>query len=99
MLVKIKEIDDANKTIKVTLLDIDELGSVIPMRDLDLRVLPGDSSIINLLKASTHAIIFTEDFSNKNNSVVITALNLTDDELNDEKERMIKTANRMKVGQ
>ena len=99
MLVKIKEIDDANKTIKVTLLDIDELGSVIPMRDLDLRVLPGDSYIINLLKASTHAIIFTEDFSNKNNSVVITALNLTDDELNDEKERMIKTANRMKVGQ
>lgn len=98
MLVKIKEIDDANKTIKVTLLDIDDLGSVIPMRDLDLQVLPGDSSIINLLKASTHAIIFTEDFSNKNNSVVITALNLTDDELNEEKERMIKTTNRVKVG-
>lgn len=84
------------RTIKVTLLDIDEFGSVIPMRNLDLKVLPGDSFVIELLKASSHAIIFTQDFSNRNNSVVISAISLTDDELNDEKEKIIKKANHIK---
>lgn len=96
MLVKVNKIDEAMRTIKVTLLDIDEFGSVIPMRNLNLKVLPGDSFVIELLKASSHAIIFTQDFSNRNNSVVISAISLTDDELNDEKEKIIKKANHIK---
>jgi hypothetical protein len=35
-------------------------------------------------------IIFTEGFSDENNSTIISAINLTDDELNHEKENMIK---------
>lgn len=96
MLVKVNEIDEVMRTINVTLLDIDDLGSVVPMRNLNLKVLPGDSFVIDLLKASSHAIIFTQDFSDRENSVVISALSLTDEELNDEKEKIIKKANRVK---
>jgi hypothetical protein len=95
MLVKVNKIDDAMRTISVTLLDIDEFGSVVPIQNLNLKVLAGDSYIIELLKSSSHAIIFTQDFSNMDNSVVISALSLTDDELNDEKEKIIKKANRI----
>jgi len=92
MLVKINSIDEANYKVNVTLLDIDELGSVFPIRDLSLSILHDDDSIVDLLKASSHVIIFTEGFSNEDHSTVISALNLTDDELNDEKEKMIRAA-------
>lgn len=96
MLVKVNEIDEVMRTINVTLLDIDDLGSVVPMRNLNLKVLPEDSLVIDLLKASSHAIIFTQGFSDTENSVVISALSLTDEELNDEKEKIIKKTNRVK---
>ena len=92
MLVKIASIDEPEYTVNVTLLDIDELGSVVPVEDLSLSILYGDDSIVGLLKSSSHAIIFTEGFSNEDNSTVISMLNLTDDELNDEKEKMIRAA-------
>lgn len=92
MLVKINSIDEAEHKAKVTLLDIDELGSVVPIKELRLSILPGDDSIIGLLRASSHAIIFTEGFSNEDHSIIVSAINLTDDELNDEKEKMIKAA-------
>jgi hypothetical protein len=38
-------------------------------------------------------IIFTDDFANGVNPTIISAINLTDDELNHEKENMIKVAN------
>ena len=90
MLVKINSIDESNYKVNVTLLDIDELGSVVPVEDLSLNILSNDDSIVDLLKASSHVIIFTEGFSNEDHSIVISALNLTDDELNDEKEKMIR---------
>ena len=96
MLVKVNGIDEVMRTINVTLLNVDDLGSVVPMRNLNLKVLPGDSFVIDLLKASSHAIIFTQDFSDRENSVIISALSLTDEELNDEKEKIIKKANRVK---
>jgi hypothetical protein len=92
MLVKINSIDEANYKVNVTLLDIDELRSVLPIKDLSLSLLQDDDSIVDLLKASSHVIIFTEGFSNEDHSTVISALNLTDDELNDEKEKMIRVA-------
>ena len=96
MPVKVNGIDEVMRTINVTLLNVDDLGSVVPMRNLNLKVLPGDSFVIDLLKASSHAIIFTQDFSDRENSVIISALSLTDEELNDEKEKIIKEANRVK---
>jgi hypothetical protein len=92
MLVKINSIDESEHKAKVTLLDIDELGSVVPIKELSLSILPGDDSIVGLLKASSHVIIFTENFSNNNHSTIVSAISLTDDELNEEKEKMIEAA-------
>ena len=75
------------------MLDIDELGSVIPMKELRLVLPSYDNSVINILRSFTHAIIFTEDIDNAIGSSIISAINLTDDELNQEKEKMIKAAN------
>jgi hypothetical protein len=91
MLVKVNHIYEAENKVNVTLLDIDDLGSVVPMKDLVFNILPHDDSIINILKTSNHVIIVTEDINN--NATIISAINLTDEELNDEKERMIKAAN------
>jgi hypothetical protein len=91
MLVKVNHIYEAENKVNVTLLDIDDLGSVVPMKDLVFNILPHDDSIVNILKTSNHVIIVTEDIDN--NRTIISAINLTDEELNDEKERMIKAAN------
>ena len=91
MLVKVNHIYEAENKVNVTLLDIDDLGSVVPMKDLVFNLPPHDDSIINILKTSNHVIIVTEDIDN--NRTIISAINLTDEELNDEKERMIKAAN------
>ena len=96
MLVKVDSIDEAEHKIKVTLLDIDDLGSIVPLKELSLSILPGDDSIVDLLKASSHVIIFTEGYSNEKHPTVISAINLTDDELNDEKEKMIRVASEAK---
>lgn len=93
MLVKINKISDLEHKVNVTLLDIDDLGSVVPVKDLELNLPPYDESVINILKTSTHVVIFTEVPPNGANPIVISAINLTDDELNHEKENMIRAAN------
>ena len=93
MLVKIDEISDVELKVKATLLDIDDLGSVVPIKDLELNLPSHDESVINILKACTHVIIFTNDPPIGSNPTIISAINLTDDELNQEKENMIKVAN------
>lgn len=93
MLVKINKINEAEYKVNVTLLDIDDLGSVVPIKDLELNLPLYDESVINILKTSNHVIIFTEVPPKGGNLTVISAINLTDDELNHEKENMIKVAN------
>jgi hypothetical protein len=93
MLVKINKISDVEHKVNVTLLDIDDLGSVVPIKDLELNLPSYDESVVNILKTSTHVIIFTEVPPNGVNPTIISAINLTDDELNHEKENMIKVAN------
>ena len=93
MLVKINKISDVEHKVNVTLLDIDDLGSVVPIKDLELNLPSYDESVISILKTSTHVIIFTDDPPNGANPTIISAINLTDDELNHEKENMIKVAN------
>ena len=93
VLVKIDKFSDVELKIKATLLDIDDLGSVVPIKDLELNLPSHDESIFNILKASTHVIIFTNDPPIGSNPTIISAINLTDDELNQEKENMIKVAN------
>ena len=90
MLAKVNSINEQKNKVNVTLLDVDDLGSVIPVKDLELNLPPFDDYILDILKSSSHVIIFTEGFSDDNDSTIISEINLTDDELNREKENMIK---------
>ena len=91
MLVKIEEIK-ANK-IKVVELDIDNYGSVIPVRELELS-LPEDDSVIKILSSSKYAAIFTEGDSNMDSRTIILANSISLDELNEEKKKAIDKVNR-----
>jgi hypothetical protein len=84
MLVKVNSIDIIKKKIKVTQLDIDDYGSVIPLKELDLNVSGDDESVIQILKNASFAAIFTED-----NIDVILANGMTMDELNKQKTKTI----------
>ena len=91
MLVKIEEIK--SKKIKVIELDIDNYGSVIPVRDLELS-LPEDDSVIKILSSSKYAAIFTEGDSDMDGRTIILANSISLDELNEEKKRAIDKVNR-----
>jgi len=91
LLVKIEEIK-ANK-IKVVELDIDNYGSVIPVRELELS-LPEDESVIKILSSSKYAAIFTEGDSDIDGRTIILANSISLDELNEEKKRAIDKVNR-----
>lgn len=91
MLVKIEGIT-SNK-IKVVELDIDNYGSVIPLRELELR-LPEDDSVIKILSSSKYAAIFTEGDTEKTGKTIILANSLSLDELNEEKKRAIDMMNK-----
>ena len=56
MLVKVKSIDTPKNIVKVTQLDIDDYGSVIPLKDLELSIPADDESVIRTLK-NTYVVI------------------------------------------
>ena len=91
MLVKIEEVK-ADK-IKVVELDIDNYGSVIPVRELELS-LPEDDSVIKIMSSSKYAAIFTEGDSDMDGRTIILANSISLDELNEEKKRAIDKVNR-----
>jgi hypothetical protein len=88
MLVKVNGIDTIKNKVKVTQLDIDDYGSVIPLKDLELKI-PADESVIQTLKNSSYAAIFTEGNIEENSSTIILASGMTVDELNKEKSKTI----------
>jgi hypothetical protein len=61
----IDRVDAINNKVKVIQLDIDDYGSLIPIKELELNIPPhgGDDSIIQTLKSSSYAAIFTEGAS------------------------------------
>jgi len=87
MLVKINSIDTDNNKVKLTHLDIDDHGSLIPLEELELCISANDDSIIQALKNHSYACVFTEGNINDNNSTIILANGMTMDELNKEKSR------------
>jgi len=87
MLVKVNSIVTIKNEVKVTLLDIDDYGSVIPLKDLELNI-PADESVIQTLKNSSYAAIFTEGNVEENGTIIL-ASGLTVDELNKEKSKTI----------
>jgi hypothetical protein len=95
MLVKVNNIDIGENKVKVTKLDIDDYGSIIPLKELELNVPPHDNSIIQTLKNSSYAAIFTEGNVDNNNSTIVLANGMTLEELNKEKSKTIdKVANK-----
>ena len=97
MLVKVNDIDISNNKVKVTQLDIDDYGSIIPIKELELKFPLYDDSIIQTLKSSSYAAIFTEGNTDDSNSTITLASGMTLDELNREKSKTIeKVANKKK---
>lgn len=79
--------------IRVVELDIDNYGSVIPLRELELT-LPADDSVIKVLSSTEYAAIFTEGDIDKDAATIILANSVSLDELNEEKKRAIDTMNK-----
>jgi hypothetical protein len=88
MLVKID--DTSGNNVKVTKLDIDDFGSVIPIRQLDLKLPQDDDSVRQTLSHSSYAILFTKEDSEDDGSTIILAKGVTTEELNNEKERTVQ---------
>ena len=88
MLVKINNI--AGNRVRVTKLDIDNFGSVIPLRELELRLPKDDDSVSQTLRHSVYAILFTADDNEDDGSTIILARGMTTEELNEEKERTVQ---------
>jgi hypothetical protein len=89
MLVKVNSIDTIKNKVKVTQLDIDDYGSVIPLKELELNISADDESITQALKNTSYAAIFTQDDIEGNDGTVILANGMTMDELNKEKSKTI----------
>ena len=71
MLVKVNSINENEHKVKVTLLDIDDYGSIIALEKLEFNLPSNDNSIVNILKNSSYAAIFTEDDYDNNNATII----------------------------
>ena len=90
--------------VRVTQLDIDEYGSIIPVGEVQLLFSPHNVNLYELLKNSTYAAIFTEkDLYNKESenfllddklNHIILVIPMTLDELNDEKNKVLESAER-----
>jgi hypothetical protein len=94
MLVKVNNIDASKNKVKVTKLDIDDYGSIIPLDELELKLPQDDNSIIQILENSSYAAVFTEGNTDNNNSIIVLANAITVDELNKEKTKTIDAAER-----
>jgi len=92
MLVKVNSIDVIKNKAKVTQLDIDDYGSVIPLKDLELNISTDDDSLIRILEDSSYAAIFTENETENSNGTIILANGMTSEELNKEKSKIIDKA-------
>ena len=89
MLVKVNDIDLDKNKVRVSKLDIDDYGSIIPLKDIELKIPANDNSVIQTLKDSSYAAIFTDCNIDDNNSTIILANGITIDELNKEKSKTI----------
>jgi hypothetical protein len=88
MLVKVNGI--SGNSVRVTKLDIDDFGSIMPMEDLELKLPQDDDSVRQILMHSAYAIIFTDDDSEDTGTKIILARSMTTEELNEEKERTVR---------
>jgi len=86
MFVKVESV--TKRLVNVTILDIDDYGVVIPIELKVFRV--EDDAVLQTLKNSTHAAIFTGD----NDEIIILASGISKDELNMEKTKTMNAVDR-----
>ncbi len=87
---KVNSINEGEHKAMVTMLDIDDYGTIVPLDNLELNLPLNDNSVIHILKNSVYAAIFTEgDFINKDATIIL-ANGITIDELNEEKNKTIE---------
>jgi hypothetical protein len=89
MLAKVNDLRE--NRVRLTKLDIDDFGSVVPIRELELKLPLDDDSIRETLRSSLYAIIFTSDDNEEDGSTIVLARAMTTDELNEEKERTVRS--------
>jgi hypothetical protein len=92
MLVKVNSIDNENKMISVTRLDIDDYGSVIPLEELELQLPPNNNSVIETLENSRYAVLLMQENLGQHINIITSAETMTLDELNKEKQKTIEGA-------
>lgn len=92
MLVKVNSIYNEDKMISVTRLDIDDYGSVVPIKELELQLPPNNNSVIETLRNSQCAVITIREGLEKNSNIITSAETMTLDELNKEKQKTIEVA-------
>jgi hypothetical protein len=92
MLVKVNSIHNEDKMISVTRLDIDDYGSVVPIKELELQLPPNNNSVIETLRNSQYAVITIREDLEKNSNIITSAETMTLDELNKEKQKTIEVA-------
>jgi hypothetical protein len=96
VLVKINWVNESENKVNVTKLDIDDYGSIIPVEELELILPSQDDSIIQVLKNSFHAAVFTDGDIEDNNSIIISASGMTNEDLNKEKQKTIDSVRNKK---
>ena len=96
MLVKVNSIDNENKMINVTRLDIDDYCSVIPLEELELQLPPNNNSVIETLKDSRYAVLSIQEDLWQHSNIITFAETMTLDELNKEKQKTIEVAENKK---
>ena len=104
MLVKINKYTKYN--VNVTELDMDEFGTIIPIRDLELKILEHNNTLYDLITQSSYAAIFTkkdlngtdvkDQFHDENSNIILLVNPITIDELNNEKKRIIESTDKAK---
>ena len=96
MLARVSRISDDNRIVIVTKLDIDDFGSVVPIKELELRLPTDDDSVVQTLRNSSYAAIFTDGDNDENGCRIVLANGISTEELNREKERTIDKVNESK---
>lgn len=102
MLVKINKYTKTH--VNVTELDIDEFGTIIPIKDLELKIMEHNNNLYNLITQSSYAAIFTKKDLNakdlndhthdKNSNIILLVNPITIDELNSEKNKVIESSDK-----
>ena len=105
MLVKINKYTKTH--VNVTELDIDEFGTIIPIKDLELKIMEHNNNLYNLITQSSYAAIYTKKDLNakdlkdhthddENSNIILLVNPITIDELNNEKNKVIESTDQRK---